>query len=821
MKKILKISFVTLLIASAAIGGIVYYFYSNIKPILVSEINKTLAVEVNVNAIRISGIKDFPKLGVKFIDVSINESTPFYKKKLLQAEELNLFIDVMRLWKGDYVIDAVTLRNGELNLADLKNKTNYDILKPTSDSSDVAVSFEIKNLSLIDCALNYTHIPSDFTCKAYTPKSTIRLKYLEETTNLSIKTVLNSTTLKVDNENYISKKDLKIQTTLAVNTATSIVKISKSDVEIEKVKLQTEGDISFGDQSDIAITFKSNSTTAQSLLSILPNSLSQSFDHIKLSGDAIINGSLKGKMDDKNNPSFNLDYRIDNSILEIPSQDIKLTKISANGVLNLPNISNMQTASATCKLRQANSDKNSISGDILVKDFNRPNINWKGNANLEAAFVFALADSTGFKADKGRIAVDGELRLIYDTDKGELVHNSLFYAGNIKGSDISGNLADPALDVKNISFDLSADNKKLVVNEANFSYNNTTGSIIGYVDDYNSLFNENSSAALIGDLKIDHLNVNELYSAAPENKSSAKSSTDISPIRLKLNAELSHFRYNDFQAESMSGYLLSDRERIEMPKCNIDALDGNTSAAISIKKWGDNFLLDINSDLKNISINELLKQFNNFEQEEITHEHLSGRLTGNILAKVILDQNYEPVLSKLYAKANVTITDGQLKNYEPMKELSSFVEIKDLEDVKFKTITNTIEIFDQTIFIPKMRIENNALNMDLEGTHTFENYMNYRISLSVAELLATKANWIAKKKERRIEQNLNGGLTAYILMEGTPDNLKIKYDRATVKENIKDEVKKEKTKFIKALKGEGTLEEETSKTKDYDNVWDE
>jgi hypothetical protein len=140
--------------------------------------------------------------------------------------------------------------------------------------------------------------------------------------------------------------------------------------------------------------------------------------------------------------------------------------------------------------------------------------------------------------------------------------------------------------------------------------------------------------------------------------------------------------------------------------------------------------------------------------------------------------------------------------------------------VRFKTLKNTIEIFDKTIYIPRMMIENNAMNLELEGTHTFSNYMRYSMGLSVAELLATRANWIAKKAEKRIENNNKGGLTAYIIMEGTPDDLKLRYDKATVKENVKGEVQKEKQNFLRALKGEATLETKVE-TKDYENVWDE
>ena len=150
MKKFVKILSILLLVILAISGGVAYYFYKNIKPVLEKEINNALAVQVNFSKISISGIRDFPNLGISFTGVKIEESTPHYHQKLLVATELSLFLDVMKLWKGEYVIDAITLRNAQLNLADLKKGTNYDIIKPSKDPSSPALSFEIKRLTLIN-----------------------------------------------------------------------------------------------------------------------------------------------------------------------------------------------------------------------------------------------------------------------------------------------------------------------------------------------------------------------------------------------------------------------------------------------------------------------------------------------------------------------------------------------------------------------------------------------------------------------------------------------------------------------------------------------
>ena len=461
MKRFLKITAFILLLLILVAGGTAFYFYKNIKPILVTEINKTLAVKVEVADISISGIKDFPNLGIKFSDVSIEESTKFYGKKLLQAKELNLFIDVMKLYKGEYVIDGVTLRSGSLNVADLHKNTNYDITKSSSDTSSSAVSFEINDLSLIDCNIVYQHTPSKFKSEAYTPSSSIKLKYEGDVTSLSVKTTLDSAFIALANEVFVARKNLKLNTAIAVNGNDQKVEIASSDVEVEQVKLKTKGYVTYGKTSEVDITFSNSNTTAQSLLSILPTSITKSLDQINLNGDVIVNGFFKGRMDGKNNPAFGFDYSLKNTDLKIKGQDIALSGIDATGKLEMPSIGNLKTANANCKLAKAESGNNQIAGDISVTNFTKPAITWDGKANIAAEFLLALLGDKETKATAGRIETDGKLSLVYDTDKGELAPNSLRFTGKVLVKGLKANLNNPNLEVKNLDLDLSANNDKM------------------------------------------------------------------------------------------------------------------------------------------------------------------------------------------------------------------------------------------------------------------------------------------------------------------------------------------------------------------------
>ena len=509
-----------------------------------------------------------------------------------------------------------------------------------------------------------------------------------------------------------------------------------------------------------------------------------------------------------------------NGNLMLKENKIGINQLNAKGTLSIPDIDNIRNSKFNCNLTSANNGSNQLKGDIEVTDFEKLKIKWQGEAQLDPVFINKFMANPNFIPSNGIIKFDGNLSFIYDISLSKIVPNTLDYNGSIAIKNIQGKVLNPKLTIHQLNTEIQSKDKNLIVQNAQIKYNQTQALLDGHIKNIGSILNDNSQAKFIGNLEINNLNINELIFEDTTSKTE-NNNIDLSPIQFELATRVNSFKVNDFKAKSINGTLISDKKSIRLEELKMTALDGTIDGEISIKNWGKNYLLDIQSELHMVNIKKLFSQFNNFYQNEITDKNISGILDGSVITKVILDNNYEPILPKLYAKSSITIKNGALNGYEPLKELSSFVHIKDLENVTFKTLSNSIEIFDQTIFIPKMRIENNALNLQLEGTHTFDNLMSYAMEISVAELLATKANWIAKKAEKRIEMNKTGGLTAYVVMEGTPDNLKIKYDRSTVKENIKKEVKNEKKKFIQTLKGENTLQDQEKKSKSYDDVWDE
>jgi hypothetical protein len=796
--------------------GFGFFFKNNIVPIIKESLNEQLDVPVKVENISFSGLKTFPRLGVELSAIEMEESHQFYNQPAISADKIYLLLDLVKLVRGTYQISRVEVEGAQLMLADLEGYNNYTFFKSDSTSSE-GVSFVIDKLILRNTQVVYNYQPSAFMVKCYTPTATLQVKNSDNITALKIDGLLNNTSIEQSSEVYMSKRNVKLKTLLMVDTEKELVSFRNASLGIEDVALKTEGQILYSDKEKLHIQFSSTEGKTQDLISLLPDSFKESLSAVSITGTSLLSGVLTGSYSSVNQLAFKLNYRLLETAIKLRDEPLGVSNLVASGAVLIPNLGNLRNASFKASIGQAETENNHFTGNLLVRDFDNPKIDWKGKLDLDAPFIFNTSENPSFKCSKGRIMYNGGIILNQVGHSAKALQNDLILNGELTLEDIAGELIEQNVKVSSLNGRCTANPRAIEIDNLDIRLEpNTSIGLQGKIIDYISLISDNSKAKLVGYLNVTNLNINDFISS-DTTQNSGNPIEELSPIAFELNTTINGFQYNDFNAEEFKGKLTSDRKTILTENAQIKALQGVTKADLAIKPWGNNVLLDIVSKVEGVDITELFKQFNNFEQDEITYQHLSGTLNGNITAKVLMDQEYNPVLEKLYVKSDVEIINGALVNYKPLQELSKFVDIEDLMNVQFKQLNNTIEIFDGTIFIPKMQIQNSALNLELEGTHTFENEMKYQIGLSVGELLAKKANWIAKRRERRIEDNPNGGMTAYIIMEGTPDDLRIRYDRATVKETAKKELKKERENFIKALKGEETFE----KKKDYDDVWDE
>jgi hypothetical protein len=211
-----------------------------------------------------------------------------------------------------------------------------------------------------------------------------------------------------------------------------------------------------------------------------------------------------------------------------------------------------------------------------------------------------------------------------------------------------------------------------------------------------------------------------------------------------------------------------------------------------------------NINLNKVDIRELFYQCENFGQNVLVDKNIKGKVTSKIMLLATSDAAMDIDLNSINSTADIEINQGELIQFEPLRELSKFISLDELKNVSFSQLKNQIEIKNRTIIIPQMDITSSAISISASGTHTFENIIDYHLKLLLSDVLSRKAKKAKKENEEFgvIADDGLGKTNIFISMKGPINNPKIGYDGKGAQQKIKNDLVQEKQSLKKILNQE-------------------
>jgi hypothetical protein len=298
-----------------------------------------------------------------------------------------------------------------------------------------------------------------------------------------------------------------------------------------------------------------------------------------------------------------------------------------------------------------------------------------------------------------------------------------------------------------------------------------------------------------------------------------------SNLTLGVDIVADTFIFRKFQAVKLKGQLHSNYPEILLNGIEFTAMEGTYDGSIELKLRDDKNL-DIASELllTHVNIHELFREFENFGQENISADNLKGYANIQVSFASIITPSFQLLADHTRARANIEILNGELLNYKPMLALSKYVDVDELNHIKFSRLSNEIEIRDRLVIIPDMIIKSSALELTLSGKHSFNNEIEYHFQLYLNDFLFRKAKRSRKNQSEfgEIEADESGRAKLYIRMEGTVDDYKIRLDRKALRDQWSDELKEERTELKDLFRQEfkGEKKKEVIEPINFDIEWE-
>jgi hypothetical protein len=173
--------------------------------------------------------------------------------------------------------------------------------------------------------------------------------------------------------------------------------------------------------------------------------------------------------------------------------------------------------------------------------------------------------------------------------------------------------------------------------------------------------------------------------------------------------------------------------------------------------------------------------FDNFGQSYLTQNNIKGNATVLVDFQTTLGADLSVLPNTIKSDLQVNIENGELNDVSSFQYMITFIKgnkwiapfVKEddfaekLRHIKFSTLQNSIHIENSNITFPLMDIESSAMSITMEGTHSFDNVLDYRLGFDLKEMLLNASSTEGDKSGRQI----------YLYMRGPIDNLEFGLDK--------------------------------------------
>jgi hypothetical protein len=328
MKKVLKITGITLLVLIALAFIIPVVFKKQIQALVKKEINKSLDAKVDFSDVKLSLFRHFPKVGIVIEDLTIIGLNEFAGDTLIAAKKIDAAAGLFSVLKGkDIKVSGVTIESPRIHaLVTKEGKMNWDIAKASGDTSsnaDTSVSafkMTLKKYEINDGYLEYKDEQANTFIEVENLDHEGSGDLTDDVFTLATNTNASSFSLTQDGIPYLLNTKTDIETEIKIDNTTNTYTFKTEDIVLNNLKLSADGFIQMVNDSTFKmdIKFQSPSNDFKDILSMIPAMYSKDFSSIKTSGKAVFNGFVKGTYSPQQIPAYDVNLEIKDGSFQYP-----------------------------------------------------------------------------------------------------------------------------------------------------------------------------------------------------------------------------------------------------------------------------------------------------------------------------------------------------------------------------------------------------------------------------------------------------------------------------------------------------------------------
>ena len=784
----------TILILGTITFVVTTYFADDIENRVVNTIQKKLKSPLLFDQVEFTIYDNFPSTSVKITKLLALESGTINKDTLLYSEKAYFEISLLDIINKSYDLKSIVITDAKLNIKyNNENTPNFLIFKKNLEKKN---NITINNITLLNTEFNLLKENKKFDISFDISRSIITI----DKQNYQFNTFGFSNKLIVGNSDYLNNK--KFNFTAKTKIIKDTFSIFSSSLDVEGILFDLNGDIY--KENTLNLKINGDKQNINQIITHLPKKIQKICSPFIANGSISFNSTLEGIMNKENNPSFEMNYDVTESDFKLKNIPFSMYNIQMSGNVTNGDARNFNTTKIISKVFKAKNNNGYINGHFTLSNLNNYFLNTKFKSSLDMSKVNQYFEDSPFIGlngrlfsntnYKGNISFDDSFKKMFlsSNHKSDIKFENINFHYKIFPLKFSFEKADCQIN----NNEIFVKDSKLTISETDIDFKGKIINLIAYT------LKESPKIYLDGIAKSTYINFSEIMTLG--DLSDEKSETILPNwIYARTSIDIKKISYDNFTASNILGDLSYKKNTFTANSVSATTLNGKMNGSFGFSEPKNQHLkLLCNFNAEKINIRNSFDAFNNYGQSFIKKEELKGVGSAQLNVEAHWDPNFILNKKKLKIKSHLIIEKGELIDFKPLENLSTYVSLSELKHVKFSTLENTIDVADEIITIPTMEIKSSALSVFLSGTHTFKQDIDYDVKLLLSELLSSSFRKENTDINEFGEEEQDGEIfnTVYLKMTGNTDNPKISLNKIRFMEDVSKSVKKEKETINNIIK---------------------
>ncbi|WP_034061259.1 AsmA-like C-terminal region-containing protein [Lacinutrix jangbogonensis] len=790
MKKILKITGITVLIIVTLLLVAPFIFQNQIKDMVRNLINDNVNAKVEFADVSLSFLSSFPQANVTVDALTITNFEPFKDETLASVKSLSFDMSIKELFKkadeGPIVINSIYINEALVNLKINKfGDANYNIAKAQEKTTSNTQKSEGFKLSIEDYAITKSAITYldegnntkfSLTELAHSGNGT----FSESVSELETKSEAN-VTLSIDSTEYLSNNSIKLEASIGLDLENNKYTFKENKGLINELPLEFSGHVQMVEKGqNIDLSFENPGSDFKDLLAIVPKSYSKNISGVETTGNFKVSGKVKGLVSETTIPTLDIHILSNNASFKYPDLPKRVENISINAAIK-NTTGNIDDTFLDLKTLNFTIDEDAFKSSAVIKNLTKnmlinANIDGVLNlANITKAYPIALENELS-GIIKAKLNTSFDMNAI-ETNAYDRIKNN----GNVSVNDFifsSVDIVNPLnISQANINFKpgiIALENFKATTGKTDLNATGTMTNLLGFLLIDKTLkgnFNVASSNFLVSDFMV------EGGSEKPVNQSTETNDALKIPAFLDctITADAKTVVYDNLTLTNVKGKLLIADEKANLQNVTSELFGGNLKMTGVVDTKSKTPTFSMNLGMTNFDISQSFKDLDLLKNMAPIASVLQGKLNSVISVNGTLGDDFTPIINSVSgdALAELLTTKIEPKNAAVFDALTSKINFIDFEKLDLKDLKTAIKFENGRVNIAPIDIKYKDIGITVGGAHGFDTSMDYNVVFNVpAKYLGGEVNRLIGKINDNAVNNITIPVTANLTGTFTSPNVK-------------------------------------------------